>query len=428
MAISKKELLLFDIAVISIMLLTLVRDIMGVSINQFLLLGIISFFLVVLKKQQCINYTFFLLPLLSGIQGFSVTVACIVLILKAKRVNYLSLVFFLIIVIMEILNNISTGYADSSFTKLLLLYSSNILLFFYLLYYDDKDFDCITPIKFFLVGATFVMLVILYRSITGAGFEDISLETTRIGGRAVYEEINENGTEFQMNPNSLAFYSIYTMTVLLSFNKQLKFPLWAFLIILATSTLAGVFSFSRTWLICIILYLVISVFTNRGNKEILLTVFVAIITFYLFRDFITSVLDSFSTRFNEEAISFAGGRTDIFKAYHEWMLENNKVLTGIGIIYYQVITSLGHASHSGIQQIFIGYGIIGLVLFIVAAIVYTKRFINNKSIALFLPFTICLIFDQSIQFLSNPILLFPFLMLAYTLRLDSAKSFEESVK
>lgn len=418
MTIVNKEERLSIVAVLVVMLLTFVRDVFGVGVNQYLLLIIITVFLAYLKKQQCVNYTFFLLPLLCGIQGLTVTVAIIILLAKTRNANSQYWPFVLIILLLEIFNSAFLGPSDSEFAKKLLLYSSNIFLFFYLLFYNSKTFDYIQPIKFFLIGSTFVMFVILFRSIAMGGIGGLVNDMTRIGLRTVYDEGVEVGTEFQMNPNSLAFYSLFTLTVLLSFNKKLQFSPLLFYTIIVVSSLAGILSFSRTWIMCVALYFILSFLGRRNDKKSIILFAAVVVLAMFYGSFVDSIYDVFLTRFTGENMQTAGQRSTIFSDYNTWMFDNGRFLSGIGILYYYQIANLGHAAHSGIQQIFIGYGFVGLLLFIIVALSYKKLFIPQVRLALLLPFLICLIFDQSIQFLSNPILLFPFVMLAYSLRID----------
>ena len=418
----KKEDVVLHVAVIVVMLLTFVRDVIGMGVNQYMLLAIIAFFLVVLKKQQSINFTFFFLPLLCGIQGLSVTAACLVLLVKTKNINLHCLFFAIVLLLFEILNSVFLGPSDGEFTKKLLLYSSNIFLFFYLLYYNNKEFDFIPPIRYFLIGAVFVMVVILFRSISMGGVAGLLNDMTRIGLRSVYEETAEVGTEFQMNPNSLAFYSLFTMAVLLSFNKQLGFGPVSLYLFLSVATLAGILSFSRTWIVCVILYFVFSVILKKNNKrEFAIALAAAVLLLIFYGSFFDAVYNVFVDRFSSENLETAGQRTDIFGDYNTWMFTHNRFISGVGMLYYMEITQMEHAIHSGLQQIFVGYGLIGLLLFTIVAMVYKRLFIKNTSWYILLPFFICFVFDQSIQFLSNPILLFPFVMLAYTLRFEKSE-------
>ena len=150
-------------------------------------------------------------------------------------------------------------------------------------------------------------------------------------------------------------------------------------------------------------------------------IIIVLIAALFWGNYVDSVYDVFFTRFSSENLETAGQRTDIFKAYNTWLFEHDKIVSGIGILYYIDITNIGHACHSGLQQIYIAYGILGLIIFLLAGGVYKYLFINRITFSYFIPFVICLIFDQSIQFLSNPVLLFPFVMLAYTLRFEPSK-------
>lgn len=428
MGVKNSKNAMLYVAIGIVMLLTFIRDMLGLNVNQYAILAIVSAFLLLLNKQQCVNYTFFLLSLLSGIQGLSVTIASIVLLVKTKRINPISCIFIIFILLLETFNSISYSSNNQEFARVMILYSSNIFLFFYLLYYNSKDLNVIEPIKYFLIGSTFVMFVILVRSLMVGGIQELIFEATRIGNRELFDEIDNLGTEFQMNPNSLAFYSLFTLSVILVFKKQLGIITPFFYIIFSIALLAGILSFSRTWILCVVVFLVLFFIGNLSNwQTILIGGLMVLIIVFAFGNFLDMVLGGFSNRFQEGDFSEAGGRKDLFSQYNQWIIANGRSISGIGILYYKDITHIIKGSHSGLQQIFIAYGFVGLLLFGIASIIYIKMFLRNFSFAALLPFLICFIFDQSIQFLSNPILLFPFVMLAYTLRIDPVNYYRKRI-
>lgn len=405
---------ILTIAISLIIFATFIRDILSIQVNQYVLLILASFFLAVLRKQQCLNYCFFLMPLLCGIQGYILTAMSIAIVSKSNQRNRICLPFIIIIAILEIINNATFTDMGIPFFKQYILYISSIIMFFYMLFYEDKDIDIIVPARLFLIGLAYVMFIIILRSYLAGDLTDLAVEQIRLGYADALESNNMNETQFSLNPNSLAFYSLVTLTSTLSFNKYLRFPNGIVVLLVLISCVTGAFTFSRTWMLCVCLYFILNIMMDRKKsnfKYILLGLCIIIAGIFLFPQISNAFLEGFMQRFELDNVETAGGRLDIYMAYNDWIFDNNYEFFGIGILNYAERANIGHACHSGLQQIFIAYGFFGLLLFSTSAFLFAKRYLRTMTFLLIIPFITCLIFDQSIQLISNSCLLLPFLLL-----------------
>ena len=129
------------------------------------------------------------------------------------------------------------------------------------------------------------------------------------------------------------------------------------------------------------------------------------------------IYNSFLGRFEEDNFATAGGRTDLFKEYNDFMAQNPRYwLAGTGVVHYKEICNCSNSIHNGIQQIYVCHGIIGVLLFSFVIVGFYKKYHKAKLIQ-YLPFIAVFIFDQSIQFLHPHFLMFPFICASCALKL-----------
>ena len=117
-------------------------------------------------------------------------------------------------------------------------------------------------------------------------------------------------------------------------------------------------------------------------------------------------------RFEEENIATAGSRTELIALYNQYLLDHpDRLVYGTGSLYYRRVSEQNLSTHNGTQQLIVCYGFIGLLIFVWCGIVFYKRYYkkNKKAIKLVTctPFFVCLMFLQTIQFVSPPSLMLP---------------------
>ena len=132
------------------------------------------------------------------------------------------------------------------------------------------------------------------------------------------------------------------------------------------------------------------------------------------------VLEYFTTRFTEDSndLATAGGRTTVFQKYSDYLADNPlSLLFGTGAVYYREATGVGLSTHNAIQQILVSYGLLGLIIFVIALLKNVRRYFNRNNVMTILPLCMTLLFVQTIQFLNPYFLMCPIIVAFYALKM-----------
>jgi len=372
----------------------------------------------VLDCRKSISFTFFLLPFSWYFPGYIILLVFILLIFKSKGDNRsIQFSFTIILVILEILHLLLSSFpVEWSHALSPLVF---IALFFYLIFFPKGGVEESQCIKLYCISACFAVLLSYLMIIHSGGFDLFILGTFRSG-----MTLNMERDSVILNSNSAAFLSLTSFVCLLYSKDKLGLSNLYYIIFLLFSFTLGILSFSRTFLLLVSFALFAYFIIERKKKKyktVLACLLFVIIAGFCIPSVFDAILNVFSARLTSYDINNAGGRTEIFMQYNRWLLDNPEALIwGTGINYYQEITDVGHATHCGLQQILVCTGIIGLILFFIAAKRYYSLYrTNTSSLQAMIPFFICVAFDQSIQFLMPQFLMFPFVVTAYLFRIIS---------
>jgi O-antigen ligase len=186
--------------------------------------------------------------------------------------------------------------------------------------------------------------------------------------------------------------------------------------LLILSVLTGIFTFSRAYILLFtILLFVYVLLTKRKTITIILISISIACVIYFFAFALENVIEGFTGRFDEQDVS--GGRVDLFKQYNEiWSSKISYMLFGVGAICSRHL-DVGESMHNATQQIYVSYGIVGIIVFVAVILAFKKRYIGaNTSLMYFLPFFACFAYSQSIQFWNPYYLIFPYLATAYAIK------------
>ena len=180
----------------------------------------------------------------------------------------------------------------------------------------------------------------------------------------------------------------------------------------------------RTWLLVMALVVIIHfiVGQRRTKFEILIVVFLLFIFAFKFTNFSNAFIGRFEDRFEEESTSSAGLRTEIFAEYNQYLEEHpEKIPFGTGCIYYKNICGISYSSHNGTQQLVVCCGLFGVLLFVCCGMAFYRRYYkkSKKTIGFLVcvPFFICVLFLQSIQFINPTSLMLPLIAALLPLKL-----------
>lgn len=411
---TKSRYLYFSIFMFIGVLLT--REFVVPSMSGLVVVGIMTLLMIMLSYQHCISFLCFILPLTCGIPGYSMLASYIVILLKSKHINRWQVIPPICLIILELIH--VAGYAFEISLVAVFSYSSFLLVFFYLIFNQDSRIVTTTCIKLFIFGAILASIIVILQLSTLYGFEELMLGSLRGGIRSNAED--QPIGQFDLNANSMAFYSIATLSCLFIGRKPLNMSssVHTSLIILAIGV--GIISFSRTWVL-VALLMSIMFFTN-SRKKLWLAIICLIsicVLIYIFPTLFNSIMEVFTGRFELDNMETGGGRSNILRIYHNAFINNPRFyIGGTGVVHYTDVINYPLAMHSGFQQLYVCCGLVGLIVFTASAWHYKKYFVTKGLPFIFyIPLIACFIFDQTIQFLNPYYLMLPFILVAYILRL-----------
>ena len=333
--------------------------------------------------------------------------------IKSKTLNIYQIIFPMLIIILEIVHWVT--YSFQVDYGVFGMYSIVMLIFFTLIFKDNApNEDIKKSIQLYIIGSVVALISVLLIAILTHGMNDIFNGVYRLGGDG--DEDLKIGYA-RMNPNTLAYFSITALSLLL-YTKDIFKSKVIKILLSVLLTIVGILTTSRTFIILFVLLLISNLLLSRSNKEriaFVLIIFVLSVSASLFfPTYVSSFVERYVTRFEEGNIETGGGRTEIFKEYNRFLLDNpNKLIYGTGAVHYKDVCKLKHSMHNGTQQVYVCYGVIGIFIFLLATISFKRRYINHKSSMLkindYIPLLTCVLFNQSIQFLMPYYLMFPFI-------------------
>ena len=414
-----------EVSAFFLAIMVLLRDLGFVGFPPLSFLIVISISCLVLPFRQLIVFFFYYIPFCFSIHGVGLLPIIIFLVVKSKRINVWQVVFSVTLLVLELIHFVSYDF-EVDFIKYL-IYAAYVFLFFFVLFTDGLDRQSITlGIRHFVIGTIVVLFIITIHSIVYYGFNDILLGAMRLGGDTDHYDIVGEADITIMNANTYAFFSITALSLVL-FSKKGTFSILERILFSVCLIVTGILSTSRTWLFITVLTLIVFFLFSDVKKKVLGVIIVAVlfIISIKYTEYTNNFIDRFANRLeNRENLMVAGGRTTLFAAYNEFMMTHPKrIVYGTGVVYYKQVCNVYNSVHSGLQQIYVCYGVLGLFIFIFAGWMLQKRYFIHSKFHLWdwIPFIICLIFDQSIQFLMPHALMFPFLAVILPLRLKNGR-------
>lgn len=352
----------------------------------------------------------FLIPLHSGITGLYIYGYAVLMILfKSKKLKMKMIVPLLIIVGYEI---IMMMFVETAQFNYIIVYALTVFLLLYMMNTEEVDYKaaCIS----YICGTIMLLICIFTTAIQNYSLELVLSGEVRIGQYEGIEGIG-NVAVVTENANAMAYYSLVAIIVALSMIKKVKsrgkILLTAAMLVL---TVIALFSVSRTFVLVLVIMLLLSALSSFNFKQrvkflAIIALALAIIIPYLQEK--TQILDAFIVRFEDDSFATGTGRVNIVFDYMKFLWENPaRLFFGTGAVFYKNVCNLGHSLHSGTQQIFVSYGVLGflpmmLVLFSPIIDFFKK---NKFKFAKLLPVLTVILFTQSIQFLNPNNLMLPY--------------------
>ena len=426
---NQKQLLLFMI--VGLAGLLIIRDVVGVNISKYIFLAYVVGCMFMADYETMINMLCFIFPLICGLPStYIMLCALALLIFKKGKINSWQMCLILLIAAMEFFAAI--WYPSMDFVRIIQYISFAAVMIFML--HDDVKLDYLQCIKAFFFGIGLLCVIILISGLASA--PDNWLKLFANGqfrfGETHTEEMD--GMMISLNANSLAYYSIVGCmcgVVLLEAtknNKLIVFPL------LLLTVLAGFLTVSRSWMLIMIICIALYVFSKVNKvKGMLITLFlvgVLLIALTIVLQAYPELADGFLTRFNSDGVEGGNGRVEIFIMYMDIFISNIRfVLLGTGVTDYLAVAGTDISMHNGTQQILVCCGIIGFALYavVLGGAVWKARKVRKHDklmVSNWLPIISIIAFTQTIQFLNPTMLMLPFVVGCYALKVENKKEIE----
>lgn len=422
---TNKLILIF---VLGVCLLLGLRDIAGLEINKFIIVGFCSICFLVSSFKNIVLMVSFLIPLLCGMPGTYLMPLVLLLVLAKWGVSKKTILLTLFFTCLEIFD--SLFYSEVRFNDTVQYCSFLGILFSFI--YSNKiknnfklQYDAC---QYYLLGSSFLCVAIFLSTIKNVTTNWLSLFENgwfRFGA----EQADEfSGMMLKLNANSLAYFACIGAILALVFAlNNIERNKFQYFIIAILHIVMGTLTVSRTFFIITLLCMTIMIIMSLKTKKqffmfmliLLAIIFLATAIIYYF----PNVFDGIINRFKDDNITTAGGRTQLFTAYFDAYFDNPRfLLTGTGVIGYKEMTGIYRSIHNALQQLIICLGIPGSILFLIGLIFPgmkdIKAIANNMYV---LPLLAACLFLQTIQILNPCQLMLPIAIGFLSLRLGRQK-------
>ncbi len=408
MNVIKQKAVIPSVLVTAFLALLFLRDIIGAGIPNIIFTAV--WLLIILLCDKTVSAAFTISAVICFASTLSITIpsaAFIAWILFNRKTLKLHTIFFVsLYVIIEELIRVSVVNSDNfkqytnSIVVLLLVcfvieelhenrLSSEKILNYYILFFGFLSFD--------IIFTTAKSLGSISEIVTG---------TFRIGHINQYDDTVVG--LMSMNANGIALMTMIAISSLVlmiskdRIKKRFAVPLIVYF------SFVGFLTISKTFLLVYVgfwvLYSLWYVKKNKSNifKPILLFAALGILTASLWN---TALVQNIVARFNSEDITT--GRTDVIFEYLNYMTNSTReFFIGIGLQNVTNKTSIIRVPHNAILEIFVCFGLIGLIAYaafftalIRSAVRYNKKAKEKNIFVNFIPFIVFIVFIQSLQFL-----------------------------
>lgn len=409
----------------SFLLLLTLRDFCKVFIPLELFVIILILAVFFFKKSDYAILGVVTIPLGHGVQVPSLLLVCLLAIffkfVVSNKVRITKITLCILgLCFIELCNVIIHPYSD--FVEYIRYAVSLLFLAFVLDNTDESDKElCSRIFNYYITVYTFVMFDIVYQLIAKYGsIVYIISNGIRFGNLA---EKGEHLVSLYDNENNIALFSLIAVMACVaelwkSSTRERKVLLYVLLI---SSSFFGFMTLSKAYLFSYVFLgiLIFAKILRQSNTSILrkIMIFCSSIALSIFAyiEIFADIINNIFTRIDTTEIS--SGRMNIFNLYNEYILDNIELSTfGIGIQNPAEKTGIWNSMHNGIQQVYVSFGIVGLILFIILIYSILKKGNVYRKCKISLINTIVFfalfIYTQSIQFMSSSSI-FLFLIIVY---------------
>lgn len=420
------KLIFLYFGILMIAALILLRDIANIAIPGSVIAGFTTFLVAFLNKRNMYSFAYFLLPLSVGIPGYVFLLLGVVLLIRQSKVSVSQFLPFCLLASLEIMNVM--GYNFQYNISGIVSFLSFLFLFFLMIFSNDVNIDRKESLIFYSIGTMLALTVVYLKIILDYGFVALLSGELRSGTGMGDYDAEQMTNHLMMNANCIAYYAIVLISIAFVFMSKQILKRSAVYLMIFLGVVSGLLSFSRTWILLFVMIIIWYLYCNTKNtKSIISFIIIAAIlaSVGLYSGLLDEVLEVIEYRMENDNVALAGGRLPLFKAYNKFITNDSYyTLFGTGATYYKQVCKLWNSVHNGTQQIFVSFGIIGIVTYLLVIIRFVRKYIKFRvkdNLILFTPFIACLIFVQSIQFLNPYPLMLPFVAAACMIRVNEKK-------
>lgn len=419
--VKQKNNLIFLLFVIGLSALLCVRDLMFISYNKWILVVYGCVFAVISPVEEILYMICFMLPLACGIPGtYLFLVFWGVLVIKEKRISPMLLLLLIYWICKEV---VATFWVANPDIVEIIGYCIHIILFFFLIY-DNSIIDYKKCINVYLIGTILLCAVIVVRTFLTAPSNWLWLFSNgwfRFG----MADDSTAGMVLQLNANSLAYYCVVGIACGVMSLANIGTSKLIGILSLVICLFTGALTVSRSFLLIAGVILIVAVITMPKSRTTTIGIFaiaaiIAVVAIVLVQNY-PELLEGFTARLTDKNMSTGGDRTILFQRYLDAFLANPRLFfTGTGVSYYKEITGIYNSMHNATEQIIVCYGIVGGLIFLISMLIpaFKIKRTNGKLIQ-WSPFFAVLLFVQTIQFVNPDMLMLPYIIAIYSLRIGS---------
>ena len=421
--ISKESLIYLFIVLVCSMII--IRDVMHISINKYIFLLVYFIFFVIFDSKHFISALSFTLPFLNGLPGNWILLIAIIVLISKKdfKLNNKKLIIPCVIIVAELVH--SFGYYDSNLFDII-RYSTYIVLISFIVFDYNLSIDYKMCLSLFVLGVIFMCSIIFLTTLQYYPIETIFSGKFRYGSLnniILHQDMVLNNDE-----NTVGYYCTLGISVLLLLNYYKKSNKIINYTCVGVIIFFGLLTMSRAFILTTIG--IFALFYILGSKNIfhsimnvLMTVVLIIILYVTFSRFAPEIMESILNRFKETDIT--GGRSIIFKRYNDFLYNNLLYfIFGTGLFGINTASGIRSVPHNGFQQVFLSYGVIGFIVFIIILTLIIKSAKLRISIPYiaYVPLVCMMVYVQSIQLLNPFELMLPILIAFFSIRLFTIKA------
>lgn len=368
-----------------------------------------------LSYSTLVYYMCFICVTIKGVNSFILLPVYIMLVIKCDKKNPIQFIPAVLILLLELFDSLT--FLD---LKYYINYSFFILTFFFLLFENSNKVDYSKCLKYVLYGLLLTITITCIRTLEDpyALMAEGTANYRKAMGTVEGQDIT---THFILNANELALYSALLIGLVACGHKRLEVSKYVHIASTIIAIFSGLLTQSRTWLLVSLSVLIIHFLASQFKRKITLLLASTLLiftTFFFYEEFASNSLNNIIGRFERDNVESAGGRTDLFKIYNDFMLDHPEYqLTGTGAIYYKQVVKAPNSIHNSTQQIYVSYGIIGFLIYIYASLLFLKKYRYTKArVDDYLPLFATFAFSQSIQFLMPSNAMLPIVVASFALR------------